>query len=111
MIIYRVTKKFPREEMFGIVMQMRRAAVSVCSNIAEGFSRNSPKEKIQFYYVALGSLTEVRNQADLARGVGYLLETDYLAVETLAVGVDKLIHGLIRSCKNFIPYTLYFLLK
>lgn len=104
-MIYKVVKTFPREELFGIIMQIRRAVVSVASNIAEGFSRNSFKEKIQFYYTALGSLTELRNQLDLSKGIGYLLADDYSVLEIQALRCDKLIHGLIRSCKGLIPNT------
>ena len=60
--IYRKTKKFPKEELFGLTSQMRRSAVSVTSNIAEGFSRRSYKEKTQFYFMAQGSLTELQNK-------------------------------------------------
>ncbi len=105
MIIYKVTKAFPKEELFGIIMQIRRAAISVASNIAEGFSRNSIKEKIQFYYTALGSLTELRNQLDLSKGIGYLPENNYPDLENQALRCDKLIHGLIKSCKSLIPNT------
>lgn len=59
LLIYSLTKDFPKEELFGLVTQIRRAVVSITSNIAEGFSRNSYKEKAQFYAMALGSLTEV----------------------------------------------------
>ena len=103
--IYKVSKAFPREEFFGLVSQIRRAVISIASNIAEGFSRNSVKEKIQFYHIALGSLTEVRNQMDLSKGIGYLPEDDYSRLELQAVRVDKLIHGLLRSCASLIPHT------
>lgn len=56
--VYKLTKEFPKEELFGLTNQIRRAAVSITSNIAEGFSRHSYKEKLQFYSTALGSLTE-----------------------------------------------------
>jgi four helix bundle protein len=105
LLLYKVTKTFPKEELFGIVSQIRRAVVSVASNIAEGFSRNSVKEKIQFYHTALGSLTEARNQSDLSKGIGYLSETDYQQIELQAIRVDKLIHGLLRSCRSLIPNT------
>ena len=72
---YRLTKSFPREEQFGLASQMRRAAVSVTSNIAEGFSRRSAKEKTQFYHVALGSLTELQNQLLVAKDLLYLSNT------------------------------------
>jgi len=60
--VYKVTKDFPKEELFGLTNQIRRAVVSVTSNIAEGFTRYSSKEKNQFYFVCLGSLAEVQNQ-------------------------------------------------
>ena len=62
LLIYKVTKKFPKEELFGLTNQIKRAGVSITSNIAEGFSRQSYKEKLQFYYMSLGSLTEIQNQ-------------------------------------------------
>lgn len=70
--IYEVTQKFPKEELFGLTNQLRRAAVSITSNIAEGFSRSSYKEKSQFYSMALGSLTEIQNQLLIAKDIKYL---------------------------------------
>ena len=55
-LVYKITKEFPKEEIFGLVSQMRRAVVSITSNIAEGFGRQTYKEKVQFYYIAQGSL-------------------------------------------------------
>ena len=103
--IYKITKNFPKEELFGLVSQIRRAIVSVASNIAEGFSRHSIKEKIQFYYTALGSLTEVRNQLDLSKGIGNLSENDYGKLEEQSIITDKLLHGLLKKCRSFIPNT------
>ena len=59
--IYDITKDFPKDELFALNIQMKRCAVSITSNIAEGFSRKSPKEKIQFYAISLGSTTELQN--------------------------------------------------
>src|SRR3989344_3330038 len=74
--IYKITKGFPKDEVFGLSSQMRRCSVSITSNIAEGFSRNSYKEKVQFYLTALGSTTELQNQLIVAKDVGYInLET------------------------------------
>ena len=75
--IYKITREFPKEELFGLTNQLRRAAVSFTSNIAEGFSRNSYKEKLQFYSIALGSLTEVQNQLLVARDVEYITKEDF----------------------------------
>ena len=105
LMVYEATKLFPKEEIFGLTSQIRRAIVSVASNIAEGFSRNSSKEKIRFYYISLGSLTEVRNQTDLSKGLHYLSQDDHLALEDQAIIIDKLIHGLIKKCCSFIPHT------
>ncbi len=70
--VYVVTKSFPKEEIYSLVDQMRRCAISITSNIAEGFSRKSFKEKVQFYYMSLGSSTELQNQLLVSRDVGYI---------------------------------------
>src|SRR3989338_9170512 len=88
--IYKVTKQFPKDEMFGLVNQIRRAAVSITSNIAEGFSRQSSKEKIQFYSIAQGSVTEVQNQLVVSRDVGYLDNSQYSDMQTQSIRVHKL---------------------
>ncbi len=79
---------------------MRRAAVSISSNIAEGFSRQSKKEKIQFYYMSKGSLTELQNQLLLSKDVGYLKKEVFTEIAEQTVVVDKLIMGLIKSIKS-----------
>jgi len=70
--IYKSTKSFPKEEMFGLTNQIRRAVVSITSNIAEGFNRKSIKDKTHFYVMAHGSVAEVQNQLLIARDVQYL---------------------------------------
>ncbi|MBI4032211.1 four helix bundle protein [Candidatus Berkelbacteria bacterium] len=98
--VYRLTKSFPREEQFGLVIQLRRAAISITSNIAEGFSRTSPKEKAQFYSMALGSLTEVENQIIIAQGLGYLTGEAGSFGEQFII-VNKLINGLIKKTRSW----------
>lgn len=98
--IYGHTKKFPREESFGLTQQIRRAAVSISSNIAEGFSRTSAKEKIQFYRIAHGSLTEVQNQLLISRDVEYLDKSLFQEISICTVTVSKLINGLIKSARD-----------
>ncbi len=98
--IYNLTESFPKTEQFGLVTQLRRAAVSVTSNIAEGFSRNSYKEKIQFYYMSLGSLTEIQNQLLIAKDVDYLDKSNFIEIAEQTVKVSKLINGLIKSLKR-----------
>jgi four helix bundle protein len=95
-----MTKSFPKEEMFGLSNQLRRSAVSITSNIAEGFSRKSLKEKIQFYSMAKASNTELQNQLLIARDVGYLNEEKFKQLEEQSIRVNKLISGLIRYCKK-----------
>lgn len=95
--IYRATKDFPRDEQFGLTNQIRRSAISITSNIAEGFSRQFSKEKTQFYSIALGSLTELQNQILVARDVEYLGELDFNNIAELTVVVSKMINGLIKS--------------
>ena len=98
--IYEITKAFPKEEIFGLTNQIRRAAVSVTSNIAEGFSRNSSKEKIQFYSIALGSLSEVQSQILIAKDIGYLAGERYDSISQLTITVSKLLNGLARSAQS-----------
>ncbi len=98
--IYTLTKKFPKEEMFGLVSQMRRAAVSVPSNIAEGFSREFPKEKTQFYAIAKGSLTELHTQVLIARDVGYLSASECGTLGSNIEQTNKLLTGLLKYTRN-----------
>ena len=100
LMVYRVTKSFPREEMFGLISQIRRCAVSVASNIAEGFSRKTKKEKIQFFSVALGSVTELQNQLLIATGVHLLPKKEFDGIVPQCIKVHKLVCGLIRKCKS-----------
>ncbi|MBI5408250.1 MAG: four helix bundle protein [Nitrospirae bacterium] len=82
--IYKTTEKFPKEEVFGLTSQLRRAAISIPSNIAEGAARNSKKEFLQFLYISLGSLAELETQLIVANKLGYIRETDSLnQIETL----------------------------
>src|SRR3989344_7552858 len=102
LMVYKVTKEFPKEELFGLVMQLRRAVVSVTSNIAEGFSRNSYKEKLQFYSMALGSLTEVQNQILIAKDINYISQEKFNETNEQIIVANKLLNGLIKSTKTII---------
>src|SRR3989344_233466 len=95
--IYQATKTFPREEKYSLIDQMRRSALSISSNIAEGFSRQSKKEKAQFYFTAKGSITELQNQLLVAKDVEYSPEKEFLVIADQTVHVHKLVNGLIRS--------------
>lgn len=102
LMIYKITKEFPKEEVFGLTAQIKRAAVSFTSNIAEGFSRNSYKEKSQFYAIALGSLTEIQNQLLIARDVGYLSQKEFIVIADQTVEISKITNGLIKKTKSII---------
>ncbi|MCX6809181.1 MAG: four helix bundle protein [Candidatus Berkelbacteria bacterium] len=99
LMIYKITRSFPKEELFGLTSQIRRCAVSITSNIAEGFSRKSYKEKVVFYSTALGSLTELQNQLLIARDVKYITEATFQKIADQTVLVHKIINGLIRESK------------
>lgn len=98
--VYQITKNFPKEERFSLVDQMRRCAVSITSNLAEGFNRQGNKEKVQFYYMSLGSLTELQNQLLIAKDVGYMSNSEFNDIASKTIEVSKLINGLIKSIKK-----------
>jgi four helix bundle protein len=94
--IYRATEGFPREEMFGLTSQLRRSAVSVASNIAEGQGRLSKGEFRQFLGQAMGSLIEMENQLVIAE-FGFLTSKSVKGLMSLSGEVSRLLHGLIKS--------------
>ena len=104
LFVYKITKSFPKKEIFTLTSQMRRSSISITSNIAEGFSRQSYKEKIHFYSIALGSVTELQSQFLIARDIGYI-KRDYKIFFENSVIVHKLINGLIRHSKSIIRNT------
>jgi four helix bundle protein len=89
--IYSSTKLFPKEEMYGLTQQMRRCAVSIPSNIAEGCGRNHPKDSIQFFHIARGSVYELETQLYLS------FDQDYLDNAALKAGLDKIV-----QCKKLL---------
>lgn len=98
--VYQITKSFPRTEIYSLTNQMCRCVISISSNIAEGFSRRSSKEKTQFYFMSKGSLTELQNQLLIARDLGYISQEQYTELESQTIIVHKLINGLIRTLNN-----------
>lgn len=99
LMIYKITKNFLKEELYGLTDQIRRAAVSITSNIAEGFSRTSYKEKTQFYATAMGSLTEVQSQLMIAKDIGYVPEEAFTEIMDQATTVSNILGGLIKNSK------------
>jgi four helix bundle protein len=98
--IYRITKDFPTKENFILTSQMLRCVISITSNIAEGFSRKGKKEKIQFYSISLGSLTELQNQLIIARDLHYISVEKYNMLDQQTNFSHKLINGLIKSAQD-----------
>ena len=97
--IYQVTAKFPPTEMYGITNQLRRAAISIPSNIAEGQGRNSFKEFKQFLAIALGSLAELETQLIISHEIGYLTLDDYDKLSAALDTIRKMIKALANSLK------------
>lgn len=102
LIIYKITNNFPKEEIFGLTNQLRRAAISFTSNIAEGFSRNSYKEKSQFYSISLGSLTEIQNQLLVAKDINYITNIEFNKLADQTIEISKITNGLIKKSKSLI---------
>jgi len=100
MNVYEITKKFPADEKYALTSQIRRAAVSIPSNIAEGASRRSSKEFTQFLYVAKGSVGELDTQLELASRLGYFNVIKWEAMDENMVNIDKMISGRIRHQKG-----------
>lgn len=101
LMIYKLTATFPEKEKFGLVSQMERAVVSYTSNVAEGFTRWGEKDKINFYYMAKSSLTELQNQLLICKDLGYADEGNFDSIWSQTIIVHKLITGLIKGVSHF----------
>jgi four helix bundle protein len=101
-LVYKITAKFPKKETYSLVDQMRRSAVSVTSNIAEGFGRQSYKDRLKFYYQAQGSLTELKNQILVVKDIGYLEGCDFKILSDQANTTHCLLQGLMSATKRII---------
>jgi four helix bundle protein len=98
--IYNLTRSFPKEELYCIVSQIRRAAVSIPSNMAEGCARRNTKEYIQFLYVYLGSAAELETQLIISSNLGYINENDSQNILKNLEEIIRMITGLIKSLSN-----------
>ena len=99
-LVYRITAEFPREELYGLTSQIRRAAVSVPSNIVEGCARDSQADYLRFLYIAFGSLKELHYQLSLSKRLGFLRNQDSSLLETKIVETEKVVNGLIRALRD-----------
>jgi len=97
--IYEITQSFPSNEQFGLVSQMRRAAVSIPSNIAEGCGRNSDKELIHFLYIALGSASELETQIIISQELSFLQPEKSEQMQSLIFEIIKMTSSLIKSIR------------
>jgi len=98
--IYKLTDKFPRDELYGLTSQIRRASVSIMSNIAEGFDRYSTKEFINFLVIARGSNSEVQNDLYIAIDLEYISKEEFHETYKLTKNLGKQINGLIKYLRS-----------
>ena len=98
--IYRMTKAFPKDEIFGLVSQMRRAAVSVPSNIAEGYARGTDKEKLHFLRISSGSISEIETQLILSLNLEYISQETYDKLSNQITSLWMQLNALITSIKK-----------
>ena len=98
--VYNLTKSFPKEEMYCIVSQIRRAAVSIPSNMAEGCARKNTKEYIQFLYVSLGSAAELETQLIISSNLGYINRNGVNSLQIELAEIIRMLTGLIKSLTN-----------
>ncbi len=98
--VYRATSSFPKAEQFGLTAQLRRASVSVASNIVEGCARRTEAEYLRFLDIAYGSVREVEYQLSLSHRLGYLQDQIYESVSQSCVETSKVLAGLIRSFRT-----------
>ena len=98
--IYEVTASFPKEERFALVDQMRRSAISVISNIAEGYGRGTDKDLTHFLYVARGSANELSAQIELSKRLSYISDDSFVNMDALCMEVYKMLSSLIYRREN-----------
>ncbi len=94
--VYRISKSFPKEEIYGLTSQLRRAAVSIPSNIAEGAARQSNKDFERFLFISLGSISEVETQLIISKNLEYLNENEFEILQNKLIEIRKMLLGLIK---------------
>lgn len=103
LLVYRLTANLPKCEEFGLKSQLRRAAVSVISNFAEGFKRFTPKDRVRFYKISEGSLEEIKCQTMLAKDLSYFTLDEYESLRIQEEKVGRLLYGWIKSQTTLNP--------
>ncbi len=99
MNIYEITKVFPNSEIYGLTSQLRRSAISIPSNIAEGYGRKSTNDYKRFLQIAVGSLYELQTQIEIAFNLKYLGEQKHQEIIDLSVEIDKMLYSIIQKIK------------
>ena len=97
--IYKLTKKFPRDETYGLICQIRRCAISIPSNIAEGYARHSSVDYARFLQIAMGSLFELQTQTEIAVNLEYLQQSDFEKLYESSREIERMLSSLIRKIK------------
>lgn len=100
LLVYKATKNFPKDELYGLTSQIRRCAVSMPSNIAEGYARYSRKEYARFLQIAFASGAELETQLIIAKELRYIKDMDYKKIDSLLLENMKMLNVLIRKLKN-----------
>lgn len=98
--IYKATRTFPKEEMFGLTSQIRRSSVSIPSNIAEGSGRESNKDFLRFLYISLGSIFEMQTQLEIAKNIIYINEEEFNNLYEDSREIERMLVSLIRKLKD-----------
>ncbi|MBP6925537.1 MAG: four helix bundle protein [Candidatus Pacebacteria bacterium] len=98
--IYTLTHNFPKEELYGLVSQIKRSAVSIPSNIAEGYARNSTKEFVQFLHIAYGSASELETQIEIAKELEFISEKEYNEINAQLIEILKMLNVFIQRIKD-----------
>ena len=98
--IYKISQTFPVSEKYGLTSQIRRSAVSVAANIAEGFSRDGQLDKKRFYGMSMGSLTETLSHAYIAHDLGFIKQSELMDIESHITDIHKMLNGMMKSAKG-----------
>lgn len=100
LLVYFLSRKFPKDELYGLTNQMRRASVSISSNIVEGFGMNSKKSKNSYYSISHGSLYEIQSQLALCRDLKYINSIEFTQAFNLTKNINALLTGLVKASKD-----------
>ena len=101
-LIYKLVDSFPKEEKYSLISQIKRSAISVPSNIAEGYGRNYSKDYSRFLQIARGSLYELQTQIEIAKRIWFVKDKNIIIIEELSIEIEKMLNSLIKKIKSSI---------